>query len=77
MSRKKPLVRGKEKELEEFKIEVAKDMIMENRNLSKELSIGNTSSKAINEMSTAGNIGGQMVKKMIKDIENKMADKYK
>ncbi|WP_050607926.1 small, acid-soluble spore protein, alpha/beta type [Clostridium niameyense] len=77
MSRKKPLVRGKEKELEEFKIEVAKDMIMENRNLSKELSMGNTSSKAINEMSTAGNIGGQMVKKMIKDIENKMADKYK
>lgn len=77
MSRKKPLVRGKEKELEQFKIEVAKDMIMENRNLSKELSMGNTSSKAINKMSTAGNIGGQMVKRMIEDVENKMADKYK
>lgn len=63
---KKPLVPGKEVELDKFKMEVAHEL-----NLAKDLNTDNLGEK----IGVSGNVGGEMVRKMIEKEEKKMIKK--
>lgn len=59
---KKPLVPSAEGKLDKFKVEVAKDMALENVMNRKQF--GNDKN--------SGNVGGEMVKRMVKAAEENM-----
>ena len=63
---KRPLVPEKEGELDKFKMEVAHEL-----NLARDLDSDSIGKK----IGTAGNVGGEMVKRMIEEGEKKLIDK--
>ncbi|MDV3426007.1 MAG: alpha/beta-type small acid-soluble spore protein [Bacillota bacterium] len=63
---KKPLVPEKEGELDKFKMEVAHEL-----NLARDLDTGSIAEK----IGTAGNVGGEMVRRMIEEGEKKLINK--
>jgi len=73
MSRR-PLVPSASSGLDKFKIEVAKDMAVENYYNNNEYK-GDYTTKTVGKMATAGNVGGEMVKRMIASVEQQMANK--
>jgi len=75
MSKRKlvPEAAGK---LEKFKIEVAEDMAIDNI-ASRNEYMGNVPSNAVNRIKNSGNVGGEMVKRMVEAAEKNMIDSKK
>lgn len=59
--------------LEKFKMEVAQDMGLDNIE-SKNVYMGDVPSNAVNKIKNSGNVGGEMVKRMIEAAEKNMVD---
>lgn len=75
---KKPLVPEKKDKLNNFKMEVAKELGLENQTSEYDSNhgyMGDVPSKIAGKMGRAGNLGGQMVKEMIASIERDMVNK--
>lgn len=70
---KRPLVPRAEAGLEKFKMEVAQDMSLENK-LNKQ-NLGNLPNSVVSKITNSGNIGGEMVKRMVEAAEKNMAEK--
>lgn len=68
---KRPLIPGAEGKLEKFKMEVAKDMSVEN-NMKKHENMGDVPSSMVNKIKNSGNVGGEMVKRMVEAAEKDM-----
>lgn len=72
----RPVYPKAKSELNNFKMEVAKDMGLQNKiqqdNKKNKEYMGNKASKTVGKMATAGNLGGEMVKRMIEEEEKKM-----
>ncbi|MGY0373113.1 small, acid-soluble spore protein, alpha/beta type [Clostridium sp. JNZ J1-5] len=73
---RKPLVPSASSGLEKFKMEVAKDMGLEGYTDKHEY-MGDTPSKIVGRMANAGNVGGEMMRRMIASVEQQMVDKKK
>lgn len=72
---KKPLVPKAEAGLEKFKMEVAHDMSIENK--LKKQDLGNLPNSIVSKITNSGNIGGEMVKRMVEAAEKNMASENK
>lgn len=70
----RPVFPGAESKLNKFKAEVAKDMGLEDQTNEHEYR-GDIPSKIIGKMANAGNVGGEMVKRMIASVEQQMINK--
>ncbi len=70
----RPVFPGSESKLNKFKAEVAKDMGLEDQTNEHEY-MGDIPSKIIGKMANAGNVGGEMVKRMIASVEQQMINK--
>jgi small acid-soluble spore protein D (minor alpha/beta-type SASP) len=70
---KRPLIPAAKENLEKFKMEVAEDMGLDNIE-SKYIYMGNVPSNIVNKIKNSGNIGGEMVKRMIEASEKNMID---
>ncbi|OFI06048.1 small, acid-soluble spore protein D [Clostridium acetireducens DSM 10703] len=81
MSRKRPLVPGVEKELDKFKMEVASEMGLEDKfNSPKPKNrpyMGNLPSNMVNKIVNSGNVGGEMVRRMVEEAEKNLINKNK
>ncbi len=74
----RPVVPSKKSELDKFKMEVAKELHLENQvsnNSNDHPYMGNMTSQVAGKMARAGNLGGEMTRRMIKAQEEKMANK--
>lgn len=71
---RRPLVPSASAGLDKFKMEVAKDMALENYYNNNEYK-GDFTTQTVGKMATAGNVGGEMVKRMIAAVEKEMANK--
>ncbi len=67
----KPLVPTAEAGLDRFKMEVARDMSMENK-LTAQVDMADMPSAAINKIKNSGNVGGEMVRRMVEAAEKNM-----
>jgi len=75
----RPVVPGAKGKLEKFKMEVAKELHLENQvtnNTNNHPYMGNMTSQTAGKMPRAGNIGGEMTRRMVKAQEEKMARKH-
>lgn len=63
--------------LEKFKMEVAEDMGIDSFFDNKNAYMGDVPSKAVNKIKNSGNVGGEMVKRMIEAAEKNMVDHNK
>jgi len=75
----KPVVPEAKGKLEKFKMEVAKELHLENQvsnNSNNEPYMGNITSQTAGKIGKAGNLGGEMTRRMIKAQEEKMARKH-
>jgi len=68
---KRPLVPKAEAGLEKFKMEVARDMSIENKIQNRDM--GDIPSSVASKMKNSGNVGGEMVKRMVEAAEKNMA----
>ena len=59
--------------LEKFKMEVANDMSLENID-NKNVYMGDVPSNLVNQMRNSGNVGGEMVRRMVEAAEKNMVD---
>jgi len=57
--------------LEKFKIEVAQDMAIDNI-ASRNVYMGDVPSNTVNKIKNSGNVGGEMVKRMVEAAEKNM-----
>jgi small acid-soluble spore protein D (minor alpha/beta-type SASP) len=73
---KRALVPQAEGKLERFKMEVAEDMALDNI-ASKSVSMGDVPSNTVNKIKNSGNIGGEMVRRMVESAEKNMIDNNK
>ena len=73
---KRPLVPQSEGKLERFKMEVAQDMALDNIER-KNAYMGDIPSNGINLIKNSGNVGGEMVKRMIEAAEKNMVNNNK
>jgi len=73
---KRPLVPSAAGELEKFKTEVATDMALENIE-TKNQYMGNVPNSMTSKITNSGNVGGEMVKRMVASFEKNIADKEK
>lgn len=73
---KRPLIPAAAGELEKFKIEVAKDMALENIE-SKNQYMGDVPSGVVSKIKNSGNVGGEMVKRMVETFEKDIAKEDK
>ncbi|MCY6372562.1 alpha/beta-type small acid-soluble spore protein [Clostridium ganghwense] len=71
---KRPAVPKSKEELNKFKIEVAKDMGLEEQTEEHEY-MGDVPTKIASKMARGGNVGGEMVKRMIASVESNMINK--
>ena len=62
--------------LEKFKMEVAEDMGL-NSFESKNVYMGDVTSNAVNKIKNSGNVGGEMVRRMVEAAEKNMVDNNK
>ncbi|MBU3160268.1 alpha/beta-type small acid-soluble spore protein [Clostridium frigoris] len=60
--------------LQKFKMEVANDMALDNI-YSRNVYMGDVPSKEVNKMKNSGNVGGEMVRRMVEAAEKNMVDK--
>jgi len=60
--------------LEKFKMEVANDMALDNIQ-SKNVYMGDVPSNEVNRIRNSGNVGGEMVRRMVEAAEKNMVDK--
>ena len=60
--------------LEKFKMEVANDMALDNVS-SKNVYMGDVPSSEVNRIKNSGNVGGEMVRRMVEAAEKNMVDK--
>lgn len=72
---KRPVVPESKANLEKFKTEVAKDLGVDMNDDSNSPYMGSIPSKVAGKMGRGGNVGGEMVKRMIAEQERKMANK--
>jgi small acid-soluble spore protein D (minor alpha/beta-type SASP) len=70
------LVPGSVGKLEKFKMEVAEDMGLFN-NESKNAYTGEVPSGNVNNIKNSGNVGGEMVRRMVEAAEKNMVDNNK
>jgi len=73
---KRTLVPGAAGKLEKFKMEVAEDMGLGNIE-SKNEYMGDVPSGVVNKIKNSGNVGGEMVRRMVEAAEKNMADNNK
>lgn len=73
---RKPLLPSAAGGLEKFKTEVATDMALENIE-NKKQNMGDLPSSMTNKITNSGNVGGEMVKRMVASFENNIANKEK
>lgn len=73
---RRALVPQAEGKLERFKMEVAQDMALDNI-ASKDVYMGDIPSKTVNKIKNSGNIGGEMVRRMVEAAEKNMIDSNK
>ena len=62
--------------LEKFKMEVAEDMGLTSFE-SKNVYMGDVTSNAVNKIKNSGNVGGEMVRRMVEAAEKNMVDNNK
>jgi len=62
--------------LEKFKIEVAQDMAIDNI-ASRNVYMGDVPSNTVNRIKNSGNVGGEMVKRMVEAAEKNMVNNKK
>ena len=68
---RRPLVPQAEGKLERFKMEVAGDMALDN--IERENAyMGDVPSNDINQIKSSGNVGGEMVRRMVEAAEKNM-----
>lgn len=72
MSRR-TLVPGAAGKLEKFKMEVAEDMALDNV-ASRNVDMGDVPSNEVNRIRNSGNIGGEMVRRMVEAAEKNMVN---
>ncbi|WP_298845280.1 alpha/beta-type small acid-soluble spore protein [Clostridium sp.] len=60
--------------LQKFKMEVANDMAMDNVH-SRNAYMGDVPSNEVNRIKNSGNVGGEMVRRMVEAAEKNMVDK--
>lgn len=80
VSRKRPVVPEARIELDKFKQEVATDLGINTSQMENKPYMGNITAKQAGKMGSfqnAGNVGGQMVKRMIEQSERQMAEQNK
>ena len=70
---KRTLVPESLAKMERFKMEVAEDMGLNNIE-SKNVYMGDVPSNSVNKIKNSGNVGGEMVKRMIEAAEKNMVD---
>ena len=73
---KRTLVPGAAGKLEKFKMEVAEDMGLNNFE-SKSEYMGDVTSSTVNKIKNSGNVGGEMVRRMVEAAEKNMVDNNK
>lgn len=73
---KRILVPGAQGKLEKFKMEVAEDMAIGNIE-SKDVYMGDVPSNTVNKIKNSGNVGGEMVRRMVESAEKNMTDQNK
>ncbi len=71
---KRTLVPSAEGKLDKFKMEVASDMGIDSFFDDKNPYMGDVQSNAVNKIKNSGNVGGEMVKRMIETAERNMVD---
>jgi small acid-soluble spore protein D (minor alpha/beta-type SASP) len=71
---KRTLVPSAEGKLDRFKMEVAEDMGIDSFFDGKSPYMGDVPSNAVNKIKNSGNVGGEMVKRMIEAAERNMVD---
>jgi len=62
--------------LEKFKIEVAQDMAIDNV-ANRNVYMGDVPSNTVNRIKNSGNVGGEMVKRMVESAEKNMVNNKK
>jgi len=62
--------------LEKFKIEVAQDMAIDSI-ASRNVYMGDVPSNTVNRIKNSGNVGGEMVKRMVEAAEKNMVNNKK
>ncbi len=68
---RRPLVPQAEGKLERFKMEVAGDMALDNMERENAY-MGDVPSNDINQIKSSGNVGGEMVRRMVEAAEKNM-----
>lgn len=71
---KRTLVPSAAGKLDRFKMEVAEDMGIDSFFDNKRPDMGNVPSNSVNKIKNSGNVGGEMVKRMIEAAEKNMVD---
>lgn len=70
---KRTLVPEAAGKLQKFKMEVAQDMAVDNIE-SRNVDMGDVPSNIVNKIKNSGNVGGEMVKRMVEAAEKNMVD---
>jgi small acid-soluble spore protein D (minor alpha/beta-type SASP) len=70
---RRTLVPGAAGKLEKFKMEVAEDMGLDNV-ANRNVSMGDVPSNEINRIRNSGNVGGEMVRRMVEAAEKNMVN---
>jgi small acid-soluble spore protein D (minor alpha/beta-type SASP) len=70
---RRPLVPYTEGKLEKFKMEVTEDMAFDNI-ASTGVNMGDVPSGMVNKIKNSGNVGGEMVRRMVEAAEKNMVD---
>ena len=73
---KRALVPQAEGKLERFKMEVTEDMALDSI-ASKKVYMGDVPSNTVNKIINSGNVGGEMVRRMVEAAEKNMIDNNK
>ncbi len=70
---RRTLVPGAAGKLEKFKMEVAEDMALDNI-ASRNVDMGDVPSNEVNRIRNSGNVGGEMVRRMVEAAEKNMVN---
>ena len=73
---RRTLVPGAAGKLEKFKMEVAEDMGLDNV-ANRNVDMGDVPSNIVNKIKNSGNVGGEMVRRMVEAAEKNMVDNNK
>ncbi|MBK5242895.1 alpha/beta-type small acid-soluble spore protein [Clostridium sp.] len=73
---RRPLVPYTEGKLEKFKMEVTEDMAFDNI-AGNNVNMGDVPSNMVNKIKNSGNVGGEMVRRMVEAAEKNMVDDNK